>query len=233
MDKTLYVRPKGEISMKMKNVALFSLLLVLIVYACAPIVPRSERYANELAGNQLLAKHTDYFRSQYAGTTRDEAYWAYLAILEGELLAVQYDLVLKDINNQEPSKAIVSNMKITKDALLSHLANYNSVWSKAIHDHVHYEYSSVDFSTALAITKKEYARIGVFSKIDLIKQKIKSIISAYDKQKYLKTYELYAVLSQLMDLAEEPKGSSMTFNSTVNSLNSDFSKTLALAELEF
>lgn len=217
----------------MKNVTLVSFLLVMLVSACAPMVPRSERYANELAGEQLLAKHTDYFRSQYAETTKDEAYWAYLAILDGEILAVKYDLAIKAMNKEEPSKAIISNMKITKYALLSHLANYSSVWSKAIHDHVHDEYSSVDFSTALAITKKEYARIGVFSKIDLIKQQIKSNISAYDKQKYPKTYELYAVLSQLMDIAEEPKGSIMTFNSTVNSLNSDFSKTLALAELEF
>lgn len=217
----------------MKNVAIVSFLLVLLISACAPMVPLSERYANELAGNQLFAKHADYFRSQYAGTTRDEAYWAYRAILEGELLAEKYDLVLKAMNEEEPSKAILSNMKLTKNALLSHLANYSSVWSKAIHEHVHYKYSSVDFSTALAITKKEYARIGVFSKIDLIKGKIKSNISAYDKKKYPKTYELYAVLSQLMDLAEEPKGSLMTFNSTVNSLNSDFSKTLALAELEF
>jgi hypothetical protein len=217
----------------MKNVAVVSFLLILLVSACAPMVPRGERYANELAGNQLLAKHSDYFKGQYAGTTRDEAYWAYRAILEGELLAVQYDLALKAMNKEERSKAIVSNMKLTKDALLAHLANYSSVWSKAIHDHVHYKYSSVDFSTALGITKKEYTRIGIFSKIDLIKGQIKSNISAYDKQKYPKTYELYAVLSQLMDLAEEPKGSSMTFNSTVNSLNSDFSKTLALAELEF
>ncbi|RZB30337.1 MAG: hypothetical protein SRB1_02617 [Desulfobacteraceae bacterium Eth-SRB1] len=75
------------------------------------------------------------------------------------------------------------------------------------------------FSTALAITKKEYERIGVFSKIDSLKEQIKVNISAYDKIKYQKTYELYAVLSQLMDLAENPKGSSMTFNSTVNGLN--------------
>jgi len=217
----------------MKNVAVVSFLLVLLVSVCAPVVPRSERYANELATEPLLAKHAGYFRSQYSGTTKDEAYWAYLAILDGEMLSIKYELALSGLTKAGSSAAIVPSMKNAKEALVSHLANYASVWSKAIHDHVHYEYSSVDFSTALAITKKEYARIGVFSKIDLIKGKIKSNISAYDKQKYLKTYELYAVLSQLMDLAEEPIGSSMTFNSTVNSLNSDFSKTLALAELEF
>lgn len=217
----------------MKVITVVSICFVLLMSACAPIVSRSERYANELTGNQSLARHADYFRSQYAGTTRDEAYWAYLAILEGELLAVQYDLALKAMTKKEASSSVVSSMKIMKDALVSHLANYSSVWSKAIHEHVRYKYSSVDFSTALAITKKEYARIGVFSKIDLIKEKMKANISEYDKLKYPKTYELYAVLSQLIDLAEEPKGSSMTFNSTVNSLNSDFSKTLALAELEF
>ncbi|RZB30338.1 MAG: hypothetical protein SRB1_02618 [Desulfobacteraceae bacterium Eth-SRB1] len=138
----------------MKDVAVVGILLALLVSACAPIVPCSERYANELASNQSLAKHADYLRSQYAETTRDEAYWAYRAILEGKLLAVQYDLALKTASKEESSTPIVSNMKLVKDVLFSHLANYSKVWSEAIHDHVHYEYSSVDFFYSSCYYKK-------------------------------------------------------------------------------
>lgn len=220
----------------MKKATIVVVMMALLLSACAPIapmVPISERYANELAGNQLLAKHAAYFRSEYSSTTKDEAFWAYRAILEGELLAVQYDLALKTLNKEKDDKSIISDLKMVKQVLISQLANYSEVWSAAIHEHVRYKYSSVDFSTALYITKKEYSRIGIFSKVNTIKEKLKGNISNLDKQKYQKTYELYAIVSQLIDLSEEPKGSLMTFNSTVNSLNTDFSKTLAIAELEF
>jgi len=74
--------------------------------------------------------------------------------------------------------------------------------------------------------------MNLFSEIDLLKDYLRNNLSEYEKTKHPKTCEHDAILSQLCDLAKEPKGSLMTFNSTVNDLRSDFSKTLAMAELE-
>lgn len=218
----------------MKNIIIIGAMMALLLSACTPMVPKNVKYANELNSSQLVAKHADYFRSEYAGTTKDEAFWAYYAILEGELLTQIYDLILESMDQETDGNSIISYIKIIKRTIMStQLANYSKIWSNAINRHAHNKYSCVDFSTALYITNKEYHRIGVFSKLDTIKKKLKEKISTLDKHKYQRTYELYAVISQLMTLAEEPKGSLMTFNSTVNRLNTDFSKILALAELEF
>ncbi|MFH1777811.1 MAG: hypothetical protein ABH952_09690 [Candidatus Omnitrophota bacterium] len=217
----------------MKRVAIVGAMMGLFLSACVTMIPMNEKYANELLINQSLAKHADYFKSKYAGTTKDEASYAYRAILVGELLAVQYDLALKMLCQEKEDKSIISDMKMVKETLTLQLSYYSEIWSKAINDHVRYEYYSVDFSTALCITKKEFERMEIFSRVETIKEKIKEKISTLDKQKFPKTYELYASISQFMALTEEPKGSLMTFNSMVNRITSDFSKILALAELEF
>ena len=123
-------------------------------------------------------------------------------------------------------------MNSLKKVLILHLGKYSNVWSEAIEGHARYKTTTVDFSTALFLTKKEYSRIGLFSKVDTIKDGIKTELGNFDKRSYHKTYELYGVTSQLIALIEEPKGSLMTFNSRVNQLDSNFSNSLALAELE-
>ncbi len=208
-------------------------MVLLLLSACAPVIERHHWYANKLSSNISLAKHTAYFRSEYASTTKNEADWAYRAIHQGEQLAAEYDLILYMLEKDETSQSVISDIKTFREILDTHLAIYSDVWSKAINDHVESEYSNVDFDIALYITKKEYSRIGVFSKVSSIKEKIKQKVANFDKHKYQRTYELYAIVSQLVAFAEEPKGSLRTFSSTVNRLNTDFSKTLALAELEF
>ena len=219
-----------EKTAKMKSIAIPGILFAVLLSACVPL---TERYANKLARNELLSKHADYFRSEYAGSKKNEPYWGYRAILEGELLVQLYDNVVEAITVGKHRRDIVSCMKLVKEVLFAHLGNYSTIWSEAIDDHVWGGSLYVDFSTALAITKKEYARLGIFSRINKIREAIKKQLSTFDKHKYPKTYELYAILCQLMYLAEQPKGSLISFNSTVHNLSNDFSKALALAELEF
>lgn len=214
----------------MKTFVYIIIMFALFVSACAPTLPKSERYANMLISFPISS---DHIRNHYAGTTKNEAYWAYSAIITGKILIVSYNKTLNSITNSDTCNTIISNMIITKDLLNSHLYVYSNFWSMAIKNHVENEYSCVDFSTALSIIQFEYARMGLFTTLDLIKKQIKNEVSQYDKDKYSKTYDMYAIISQLISLTEDPKGSLLNFNATVNRINDDFTKTLALAELEF
>ena len=220
----------------MNFIATASLLFALLVSACAHL---SESYADKLAGDPKLARHAEHFRSAYSSKEFEEIKYGYRAILSGEVLSNMYDRL-----NEAPSSAIVSQMKVIHDALVRHLAIHSEVWSDAIADAVDktslYRYNkltsemtSMYVAIYLATTRMEYTRMQVFSKIDSLKDQLKDKLAGYEKTKYPKTYELYGILSQLSDLAKEPKSSLRTFNSTVNDLQSDFSKALALAELEF
>ncbi len=220
----------------MNIIAMASLLFVLLTSGC---VNWGEHYAEKLVGDPKLATHVEHFRSTYSSEDLEVAKYAYRAILSGEVLSNIYDRL-----NEAPGSAIVSKMELMHDALVSHLAIHSEIWSDAIADAVDktslYRYNkltsdmtSVYVALYLATTRMEYTRMQVFSKIDSLMDQLKNNISRYEKTKYPKTYELYGILSQLSDLAKEPRGSLRTFNATVNDLQSDFSKALGLAELEF
>ena len=220
----------------MNFIAMAILLFALSLSACAHL---SESYADKLAGDPKLARHAEHFRSTYSSKEFEEVQYGYRAILSGEVLSNIYDRL-----NEAPGSAIVSKMELMHDALVSHLAIHSEIWSDAIADAVDktslYRYNkltsdmtSVYVALYLATTRMEYTRMQVFSKIDSLMDQLKNNISRYEKTKYPKTYELYGILSQLSDLAKEPRGSLRTFNATVNDLQSDFSKALGLAELEF
>jgi hypothetical protein len=222
----------------MKLHTIIGICFVLLAYACTPTIHPIERYANELAGSKELAKHADYFTIEYAGATKDEAYWAHRAIHEGSILAAQYDTLFKKgikkkAIKRTPISSIVSNMKTMQAVLASHLRTVNLVWASALNNQSQYKTYVVDFSTALTITHKEYTRMEVFSKMDLVKGKIAVGAFAYKKQKYPNTRGLYVVLFQLIELARRwPETDLKTFVSTANDLNRNFSKKLALAEEE-
>ena len=162
----------------------FLLLFPVLFSGCATMatVPQNEYYANKLAATESFAKDSEYLRKEYAGTTKYEAYWAYNAILSATLLDASYDRIILEINsiNKENKKSLIYTMKETEDVFIAHLGYYSAVWSEAIESRTFYENYSyhlkVDFSTALAIVKKEYSRIGVFSKIDIIKEKILQLL---------------------------------------------------------
>ena len=222
--------------MKIKLVVFMALALITI--SCATTSPgnHNEKFAGIVESNQLTAKHASYFRKKYITAKKDEGYYASLAFMSGEVLQQAYSLVnikitKKDIDNPT-GNPIIPAIKLTKKTLNTHLSSYSSVWSNAIKNHVGNEYYNVDFSTALSITKYEYSRIGVFDEIDLIQKNLLSQLEKYHKNEFPETYGLYAILTQLIELARNPSGSLMTFNSTVNRLNIEFTKTLTLAEFE-
>lgn len=196
-----------------------------------PSVPSNVKYSQELASNENLKKHSDYFLKAYAGTTKDEAVLAYGSILKGEILTILYDVSIRACET-DTTNNFLNSIPTIKGVLLQHLSFYSDTWSTAISNHAKYECCFVDFSTALLINKHEYKRMGIFDKVEKIQGLIKSRVSLYERDKFPRTYEVYGLITQLISLCEDPKGSLMSFNQTINSIDIELEKILALAELE-
>jgi len=215
---------------------IFFILVVILLIGCAPMIPNYVEYSQKLVNSQLLAKHYDYYLKTYGGTEKigfyDEAYWGYYSILTASTLNIQYDLVMSALES-DTTNNVLDHIPSIKNILTQHLYIYSEIWSKAISEHVKYEYFSVDFSTALAICKNEFKRMKTFDKVKKIKDQLKIKTNKLDKAKYPNTYEVYGLITQLISLTEKPTGSLLTFNQTVNSINIELDKVLALAELEY
>lgn len=217
---------------------IFSKLLILcvstaIISSCGiySTIPSNVKYSQELASSDLLKQHSDYFLKAYEGTKKDEAYWGYLSIVQSGLLSVLYDVSIKALAS-DVNKNFLKAIPSVNSALKLHLSFYGDTWSKAISNNANNEYISVDFTTALAVCENEYKRTGVFDKVENIKELIKTKTSLYERDKFPRTYEVYGLITQLISLVEKPAGSLISFNQTVNSLEIELTKVLALAELE-
>ena len=217
--------------LKNQNTNILATVLLMFFISCAPMIPKNVKYSQELASSELLAEHSDYLLKAYEGTKKDEAYWGYYSILNGSILSLQYDIISLSLDS-DTTNNILQHIPSIKSILTLHLSSYSEIWSKAISNHVRYEYSSIDFSSALAICKTEYKRMGIFDYVKTIKENVKLKTSQFERDKYSRTYEVYGLIAQLISLTEDPSGSLMSFNQTVNSLNVELDKVLALAELE-
>ncbi|MCF7859791.1 MAG: hypothetical protein K9N07_10800 [Candidatus Cloacimonetes bacterium] len=206
-----------------------SIILIFMLSSCVTI--GYDTYVKEIESTPILYDHLEYYKLEYADSNKDESYWAYRAILEGMLLGIKYDLVIRVLEEKEDN--IIIDMENIKESIEMQLSTYISVWSDAIERHVRNEYSCVDFPTALAITIKENDRMDIFNKLNKLIDELKTRLTIYEMSKYPYTYELYAVIAQYVDLVEDPSGSLMSYSATISNLNSEFSKIKARAELEF
>ena len=112
------------------------------------------------------------------------------------------------------------------------MSNYSKTWGESITYNIQYPYAFVDFSTALSIVDSEYRRVGVFTKLEELKDSLKAKVMQLDKNNFPYTLQIYGIINQLITLCENPIGSLTTFNSTVNTLKMEISKIFSLAELE-
>lgn len=106
------------------------------------------------------------------------------------------------------------------------------VWGVAKKDHLRSKDKYVDFATALAIHSKEYARIGVYEELNLLKNNLAEEIKSYEKEKYGYTYETFAIPCELISMAKNPSGSLRSFSSRSQSLLFELNRITPLAELE-
>jgi len=201
----------------------------LILGGCAAALNESGRYADKLAANDTTAGNVTYYRTAYGEAGQDRPFWGYYAIQSGAALLPLYDGALAGTQQG----TILTSMQFTERAYMTHIGFYEKAWSTAIDAHVHSRYTSVDFGTALAIVQHEYRRMGVYAKMDDIMEQTMRNVASLDRDGYPRTYEAYAVLTQLSALAHSPTGSRISYGTMVNSLHSEFGKTLALAELEY
>ena len=218
----------------MKKINFLSIIpfAFILFYSCAPSIPSNVKYSQKLSENENLAKYANQFLKDYEGKKQNQASLAYLALFQGNFLNATYNVSILSLK-QDDSNNIVSHIESITNKLTQHLSYYSEIWSNSITNHIQNKNLYVDFSTALFILNREYQRIGVFTKLDEIKDLLKSKVMTLDKNQKKSTLELYAIVNQLIDLCEEPKGSLRTFNSTVNSLSLEISKISPLAELEY
>jgi len=175
--------------------------LVLLLIGCASM--GNVKYSQELANCDFLAEHSDYFLKAYEGTKKDEAYWGYFSIITASMLNIQYDSIITALES-DTTNNFLQHIPNIKNILTQHLSCYSEIWSDAISRHVSHEYYSVDFSTALAICKIEFKRMGTFDRVINIKNQLKMKTSKFDNAKYPRTYEVYGLITQITSLTEEP-----------------------------
>jgi|TARA_B100002003_G_C14024173_1_gene493854 hypothetical protein len=210
---------------------IFSILCLFIYTSCAPQTQKNVLYSQKLSENETLAQYADEFLKKYEGTKRDEASTAYLALLQGNYLISSYDLNILQLK-QDDSNNIIPHVESITNNLSKHLSNYSKTWGESITYNIQYPYAFVDFSTALSIVDSEYRRVGVFTKLEELKDSLKAKVMQLDKNNFPYTLQIYGIINQLITLCENPIGSLTTFNSTVNTLKMEISKIFSLAELE-
>ncbi|MBC8213273.1 MAG: hypothetical protein H8E71_01345 [Candidatus Marinimicrobia bacterium] len=221
---------------------IISLLSLIFIISCVPVekqsvpeIPENIKFSKKLE-KFGLKEHAEYFINEYKSgqfSKKDKAEWGYNAIYWGSFLYSDYRTVSNNLQN-DLSLNYIQHIPNISGVINSHLGEYSKNWRKAIRktSSEYGEWFYCDFSTVLAIYVKEFKRLGLFEKIDTIKQNIKYKTSELDKAQYPMTYEVYGLISQLISLAENPTGSLVTFNQTVNKLNNELVKALVLAELE-
>jgi len=215
----------------LKKLRINTILCLLISYSCAPTVPKNITYSQKLSEIESLAQHADGFLKRYEGLKQNQAILAYSALLEGSLLIIRYNFSILELN-QDDSNNIIPHVESITSRLTKHLSYYSDVWRKSITKNIEYPFLYVDFSTALFIVKDEFRRVGVYTKLEELKDSLKTKVMKLDKNNFPYTLELYGVINQLIKQCEDPTGSLTSFNSTVNTLNMEISKILPLAELE-
>jgi hypothetical protein len=129
-------------------------------------------------------------------------------------------------------QVFTDNISVIRPSVSDIITVYIDVWGVAKKDHVRDEDKHVGFATALAIHSKEYARIGVYEELDLLKNNLTEKIKVYEKEKYKNTYETFAISCELISMAKNPSGSLPSFSSRNQSLLFELDRITPLAEFE-
>ena len=215
-----------------KKVRIISILCLFIYSSCAPTIPSNLSYSQKLSEIEVLAEYADGFLIRYEGKKKNEASLAYSALIDGSMHKIMYNMDIMSLKFDD-SNNIIPHVESITNHLNKHLSDYSEVWRKSITKNIEYPFLYVDFSTALSIVNNEYRLAGVFTKLEELKDLLKTKVIQLDKNNFPYTLEIYGIINQFIKQCENPTGSLTTFNSTVNTLNMEISKILPLAELEY
>ena len=213
------------------------IVAVAVLALSLPAFAETNTYVNtyaqpDISGCSVLDKYEpqgEYCKKEYANRPLRETQVGINAILNGLSILGVYQISEVTLPHE---KGLLDKYKNIESAALNHLSKYSQIWSDAIQGHSDYPDYEVEFDTALSITNSEFLRLGVQATLAGLKKSLMESMSEYDTSKYPNTFQLYGVLSQMIGLGLEPRGSLQSYNQTVNSLQTDFEKYYALAELE-
>lgn len=207
----------------MKKLLFIILATIIMLSSCVSLMKTS---TDSLRDANML-DDAAYVETEYAKSSsfyiNDEPYIATIAILSSGIINSFY---AKAISSFELGD-VIGGMKQLQTGYDYHMSVYTNQWSSSIGN----TYAS-DFSTALAILKKELKRKEVFNNIEKAFSLLTKIIKDKDKTKYQKTLECYSLMAQYKDAVTDPSGSFMTYSSLKSNLNSEFSKLVSLAAIE-
>jgi hypothetical protein len=130
-------------------------------------------------------------------------------------------------------QSFVDAVSIMRPPVSDMITVYIDVWSVAKKDHRRSENEYIDVATALAIHSKEYATIGVYDELDILKDTLVKKIMVYNKERYKHTYETFTIACELIAMAKKPSGSLESFRVRRDELFSELDRITPLAELEF
>lgn len=177
-------------------------------------------------------EHLSYFKDVYGNAPKDMAIHGAYAIRMGithkEALHSANQLISSNI-----LQSFVDAISIMRPPVSDIITVYIDVWSVAKKDHRRKEDEYIDVATALAIHSKEYARIGVYEELDILKDNLAKKIIMYDKGRYNNTYKTFSIACELIAMAKAPSGSLKAFRVRRQELLSELDRITPLAELEF
>jgi len=208
-----------------KNQLLFvSSLLIILLSSCVTI---TEKYALKFEDQNQLSR-ASYIRNEYElpwGVNTGEAETAYQSILLADISNKTIEIGNELI---EQSTEPLKQLKIAEDVAITILTNLSKFWNSSINRSP----IGVSYREALQIYFKEQKNENVYHNYNEYSRKVKEMFKEINIDEYKYTFESYAIFQQLSELVNEPDGSLVSFNMTINNLHSDFTKSYALAEME-
>lgn len=205
---------------------IYSLILVISIFliGCASTL-MVNKYAKKLSPDQA-----QYYKNEYKNSVSNAPMFGYYGIIFGKsLTGVTIASISVTLLHDDP-KYYLEDVERTERYLNEILDTYSQLWSMAIDQNI--RGSGITFNHALLIIIKEFSRAGLYENLEKGNLQLEKQISGLGENQFPHTYKVYGILNQLIQMAEEPKGSLLNFNQNVNLLMSELTKEKSLAKIE-
>jgi hypothetical protein len=208
---------------------IFKWICFVIIGSC---VSCAATHPSKKVGPFVPEKHRAYFNNVYGNAPKDMAIHGAYAIRMG----IYHKEALRSANQLIASnilQSFVDAISIMRPPVSDVITVYIDVWGVSKKDHRRKEEEYIDFATALSIHSKEYARIGVYEELDILKNTLAKKITMFTKERYKNTYEMFVIGCKLIAMAKAPSGSLKSYRVRRQELLSELDRVTPLAELEF
>jgi hypothetical protein len=172
--------------------------------------------------SSLSEEEEAYIEKTYGGVGDFAKFYATLLIPKAKKLIPLCESYITDFGNNT-LLTNMTNLKIffekTYNSPIVEMCNYSNTMRLPV-------------SFAMTSIKNEFERTGVTNNIEKCMDLIRQEIIQLDRVKKPDTINLYAILSQYQEAIISPTGSLSNYAQTINTYNSDFSKSLTLAKIK-